>query len=41
MNQMTPIDFLQKDVGVQVLDFVNIALGAGDKSKHAVALVRP
>lgn len=33
--------FSSENVGVQVLDSVNITLGAEDELKHAVALVRP
>ncbi|XP_048133952.1 pro-cathepsin H-like [Rhodamnia argentea] len=33
--------FLADNVGVQVLDSVNITLGAEDELKHAVAVVRP
>ncbi|MBK3505371.1 hypothetical protein JJB28_09975, partial [Campylobacter fetus subsp. venerealis] len=33
--------FSSENVGVHVLDSVNITLGAEDELKHAVALVRP
>uniref|UniRef100_A0A2P2L5B1 Uncharacterized protein MANES_16G095100 n=1 Tax=Rhizophora mucronata TaxID=61149 RepID=A0A2P2L5B1_RHIMU len=34
-------EFSSENVGVQVVDSVNITLGAEDELKHAVALVRP
>ena len=38
-DHMALTNFLQKNISIQVLDFVNIILGAEDESKHAVALL--